>query len=159
MRKNCASGPFLRGDAPSQSNTVTVRGGVQRLICFRIEQRAFTSFTAQLVRDELRPVADRAVHCGSRSHKLRIVDRLAIFPHRLAVFSVWPWLINFAWRAKTSESAARHSKRIENNLAHQVFPGLSTDSLGDSTGKGVSKVGVQEFRSRLRLQFGRSGFL
>src|SRR5262245_60912596 len=140
VRKYGSAGPVLREDAPTECIIVTEWRHVQSLVRFSLEQRSVATFTAQLIGDELRIISDRAVHRACGSHHFRIVDCWAVRRHWPTVLPVWPWLINFARCANTAKSATRHSKRLEHHFAHQVFPGPSSNSLGDRTRESIAKV-------------------
>src|SRR5215475_7034147 len=87
----------------------------------------------------------RAEHCGV------IYLGTILFPW-LAVRAVRPGLIYLARRPQSAETRALHPQRPEDNLLHQLFPGLSADLFSDRARHHVTEVRVFELRTRFGVE-------
>jgi hypothetical protein len=90
----------------------------------------------------------RAEHCG-------VVYLGTILFFRLAVRAMRPGLIYLARRPQSAETRPLHPQRPENDLPHQLFPGLAADLFSDRARQHVTEVRVFVLRTRFGVELNR----
>src|SRR5262245_22760150 len=118
MNQNFSIRPLALGNDPAESIVIAELRRLNHSVAFHFQQSVLPARATQLIGDELRPIAQRAMNSSRRAKHGGIVYIRPIPFRRRTLGLMRPGLIYLARRPQSAEARDLYSQRFEDNFLH-----------------------------------------